>query len=656
MEKNRIYYAAIGWLIILFSFPVNAQESEPDTLNRPDITISDSTRQRDMPAVPDSATTGEKDTSKKGLDLKRGGDLDKPDVIPDSIIGEPIEVPIGGSIYDERVYLSRGIGDEINNQSRLFVVTPGMTGSPHIPVEYLNVAGAEITINELPFVYNGIYRPYLIGTDLNVIPWEIINSVRMRNGTMDFSLGAPPNNLNRSDVELARGPYGYDSPRWRFFRPFSQNTYAYFTLGFKKSRGYLFNTDYDGYHVTGGLQKKILGGKAEIDLWKHRARTGLISFDDLVERLSRQSRGIDRVELRFRRNLISPLKLSVAGLFQRSAQTVGGYVGDVKTKHDVGGGKGSISYEHSDNHVVLGAAYYNTRLYGLSGRRPSVNIFEYFARIDGGRGEFGYIANMAYEWNGTDHGAVLPEVRASYRTSRHAIPFVSFSRDRRFPDLNLLYFDDQIAGLGAGETLDSYRFISNSRLAMPINTYASAGAEFEFETFDALLMISLKKVEDQIRLAYQIDSTGQVDVSPANFNDEYMEVYGKIEGAIGFFSGELSGSYRKWDDEYFSDGLEKGPAAIGFGRISALRQFFIPDLYLGGSLEMRASSRRDYRSILVGYTDSFVVFSGRLEFRYKDFTFWLNENNLENLRYYSLWPFPEEPRVLWWGFRWRFFD
>ncbi len=656
MEKNRIYYAAIGWLIISLISPVLAQESEPETLNRPDVSLSDSTRQPETQVEPDSARGREEGVSKKGPKSRRTPDFDKPDVVPDSISSELAEETIVGSVSDERAYLSRGVGDEIGSQPNLFVVTPGMAGSPQIPVEYLNVAGTEITINDLPFVYNGLYRPYLVGTDLNAVPWEIVNSIRAGNGNLDLSLGAPQHDLNRSDVELAGGPYGYDSSRWRFFRPFDQDTYAYFTLGFKKSSGYFFNTDYDGYHVTGGLKRKILGGKAEIDLWKHRARAGLLSFDDLVQSISRQSRGVNRTEFRYSRTVILPLKVSIAGLFQRSAQTITGYVGEIKTKDDIGGGKGTLSYKRSDISVDLGAAYYNIRLYGLTNRRPSVNLFEYSANIDGNRDELDYAAKMAYEWNGADHGVFLPELRVSYRMRWQTIPFVSVLRNRRIPDLNLLYFDDQVTGLGAGETLDSYRFIGNSSLTMPINTSASAGVEVRFETFDALLMISQKIVDNQIRLAYQADSTGEVDVSPANFDDDYIEMYGKIEGAYGPFSGELAGSYRVWKDEYFSDGLEKGPAAIGFGRISLLQQIFIPDLYFGGSLELRASSRRDYRSILIGYADGFAAFSGRLEFRYKDFTFWLNETNLENLRYYALWPYPKEPRVVWWGFRWRFFD
>jgi hypothetical protein len=656
LEKNRIYYAAIGWLILSFFPPARAQESRPDTLNRPDIGLPDSIRQPEMPEMPDSLKTREDSKSEKMPVSRRGRDLDKLEALPDSILAEPAGKPEAGSLYDQRTYLSRGVGDETKYQSNLFIITPGMAGSPQIPVEYLNVAGPEITINGLPFAYNGLYRPYMIGTDLNVVPWEIVNGIRTGNGIIDFSIGAPPNDVNRSDVELARGPYGYDSPRWRFFRPFNRNTYAYFTLGFKKSSGYFFNTDYNGYHVTGGLKKHILGGKAEIDLWKHRARAGLLSFDDLAGRLSRQSRGIDRAEFRFGRTVISPLEISVTGLFQRSAQTITGYSGEMKTKHDIGGGKGSLCYEYLDGSLGVGAAYYNVRLYGLPDRRPSVNIFEYLAEIDGRRNELAYNAKVKYEWNGADHGAFLPELTVSYRTDWRIAPFISFTGNRRNPDLNLLYFNDQVAGLGIGQTLESYRFLSNIGLVMPITKSASAGVEFEFETFDALMMISRKRVDDQIRLVYDVDSLGEVTVSPVNFDDEFMEVSGKIEAASGPFSGELGGTFRKWKDDYFSDGTEKGPAAVGFGRISFLRQFFIPDLYLGGSLEMQASSRRDYRSVLIGYTDGFAVFSGRLEFRYKDFTFWLNENNLENLGYYSLWPYPEEPRTVWWGFRWRFLD
>jgi len=129
-----------------------------------------------------------------------------------------------------------------------------------------------------------------------------------------------------------------------------------------------------------------------------------------------------------------------------------------------------------------------------------------------------------------------------------------------------------------------------------------------------------------------------------------------LQGEIGPFSGEGSAAYRKWRDRYFSDGLEKGPAAIGFGRISFERGFFIPDLSLGASIELQAASRRDYRSLRVGLTDAYTTISGRVVFSYKDFTFYFNEDNLTGTAYYPLWPYPGAPRALWWEFRWNFFD
>jgi hypothetical protein len=57
-----------------------------------------------------------------------------------------------------------------------------------------------------------------------------------------------------------------------------------------------------------------------------------------------------------------------------------------------------------------------------------------------------------------------------------------------------------------------------------------------------------------------------------------------------------------------------------------------------------------------GYTDAFISLSGRLEFQYKDITFWLNEDNLANSSYITWWPYYEQPRTVWWGMRWLFFD
>jgi hypothetical protein len=649
LEKNRIYHAALGWLIIQLSWSVVAidgAQGQP----QPDVSRPDTTERVGRSSPDDTLLVEDKERAPKE---KVPDEAEKARAAETAVAKSDDEL-VSMSAYEQRMYISRGAADEIRHLSRYYLVTSGDVGQPQLLYNYLNAAGPDITINGLPFVYGGVYRPYLVAFDVDVLPWEILRGATPRNNVLDISLGIPRDTLAGSDVELSRGPYGYSGTRWRFMQPVGKDMYAFFTVGFRKSNGYFPSTDYDGYHVTGGVKKSLLGGDAELDVWKHRARYGLRSFDYLVSQLYRQSRGIDRYEFRFRRPVTDPVSLRLLGVYQRSAKTVSGYGEQAKTRYDLGGGRGWLNIDLPGLSADGGVAYYHVRLYGLADRRPHVNQFEYFARVEGRQESLRENLNLEYSWNGIDHGAFVPEGRVSYNVFGNLGLFAEFSRRRKLPDLLLLYFDDYVTGLGSGQTLETYRFNSTSSLRMPVSSRLSLGLEFDRRKLGARLTVSDVRVDDQIRLGYSADTSGNVVVWPLNFDDRYMEIEGKVNGSLGPFSGEFSAIYRKWDEKYFADGLEKGPAAGGFGRLSFLRQFFIKDLYLGGSLQMQAASRRDYRSILVGYTDAYVVFDGRLEFRYKDFTFWLNENNLLDTRYYSLWPYPEKPRTVWWGFRWKF--
>lgn len=618
-------------------------------------TVADTTKPPLQEIAGDTLRADEKPPTERVKFPVRRDDAETGPTPVDTVGAGSVGDTVSSSAYKQRRYLSRGTGDEIGFISRYYIVTSGDVGQPQLLYKYLNVAGPDVRINGLPFVYGGMYRPYLTAVDLDVLPWEILRDIKSGNGVLNVSPGIPRGSSARSDVELSRGPYGYSGTRWRFAQPVGKDMHAYFTVGFKKSNGYFPNTDYDGYHVCGGVKKSFLGGEGEIDVWQHRARYGLRSFDYLVPQLLRQSRGVYRYEFRFKRPLVDPVNLWVTGLYQRSAKTVDGYGDQIKTKYDLGGGRGSLRLGFWEHTADAGMAYYNVKLYGLPNRSPNVNQFEYFINIEGSRGDWEQKVNLDYAWNGIDHGAFVPELRVSRGFGDKLMLFGEFSRKRKFPDLFLLYFHDYVSGLGAGQTLESYTFDSKSNLRMPIVGTLSLGLESSWHLFNVELSISGVRIDDQIRLSYQADTNGNVVVTPINFDDRYMKIEGRIDGSQGPFSGEFSAIYRKWDDRYLPDGLEKGPAAVGFGRLSFLKEFFIRDLYLGGSLEMQVSSRRDYRSILQGFTDGYAVFDGRLEFRYKDFTFRLNEDNLLDTRYYSLWPYPEKPRTLWWDFRWKFF-
>lgn len=649
MEKSRISHAAFGWLIAcLLAASSAGQDIAPEPLREDTLSVPDTSEVEEGP-LPDSTWQKEKlsiDSSKAVGDTSAA--------VPQAVPAVP-PAPVEPSLYERRPYLSRGVSDEIKPATKLFVVTPGTIGSPRVPVEYLNIAGAEVTVNRLPFLYNGLYRPYLIGTDPGVLPWEILSDYHLRNGILDFTIGFPHDAPQGSDVEVARGPYGYNSTRWRFYQSLNSKTRAYFTVGFKKAKAFYTNSDYNGYHVAGGVSRSILGGKLNIDMWKHRARAGLLSFDFLVSQLDRQSRGIDRGEVNFDRKIRGNLKFALTGLYQRSAQTITGYAPESKTKEDIGGGKGKLYYDANGIGAGISSSYYNTRLYGLSSKEPSLNIYEHrlFLNLRSGRILLG--GDLGYSWSGTDEENIITDNKLAYSLVDSLSAYISFSRDRRFPDLYLLYYGDEVAGLGYPDVLETYRFSSNPGLKSPVSNDASFGVKYGSHGISANAEVSLRKIERQIRLLYSESAPGSLVVAPVNFDDQFVETTVDFSGEKGPVSLVLTASYRKWKERYFAGGLEKGPSAVGFAALSFERRFFIDDLYLGASIETQASTRRDYRSIQIAYTDAFIILNGRFIFRYKDFAFYLNEDNLSSSGYYPLPPYPGTPRNVWWGFRWRFF-
>jgi len=563
--------------------------------------------------------------------------------------------------YYERKFMSKGIADDLKGLSGIFIGSQGPVGSPQIPFSYLNVPGVELTVNDHPYLYNDIYRPYKIGADLNSLPWEILNSARWNDersldNRIHLDLGRPPDDENRSDVEVFRGPYSYNANRWRFFRPFGRKTYGYFTLGFKKSSGYLQNSDYDGYHVAGGASRVVKGGLLKIDLWKYRARSGVNSFDYLTPQMQRHSRTTHRYEVSYSREFEPVFDLELSGMYQKNELIVKDIGDTLSIDNDIGGGTVSGGRELPLGRIDLGMNYYRLRTFKLEHIEPGINIFEYYGKLSGDSNRLSYRGELKYSWNGADHGEFLPAAFLSYEFSKFINPFASFSRSRRIPDLNLLYFNEEIDGLGQGDFLNSYSFESSPHLNFPVTSKYTIGNKSRMGPLQWQTGISYIRIKNQIYLSYLAENGGIYTVKPINFDDEYIEINGSLNFRYGFVDCEAGGAIRSWKDRYFADNLEKGPRALGFGRLEVLKSFFFDDLFLGGSLEFRGSTRQDYRSINVGLTDWFGVLNGRLEFHYKDFIFWWNEDNLINSGYTTWWPYPETARTLWWGFRWRFYD
>ncbi len=657
MEKNRIYNAAAGTLILVlscFNFAF-CQEVKPDSIKIPVPILIDSTKT----LTPVDSSSHLSDSLKSiikpdSLKLAKGINPLSMDTLKIDTTAEIL------STYQKRIYLSQGIADETKGIPGSFLISPGPVGSPRILDEYLNVPGNDIYINGMPFLYNGINRPFVIGIDMETIPWETINNIERNSDIsncdgIDFRMGRPANNDNKSDVELARGPYGYNGSRWRFFRPFGQKAYGYFTLGFKKSGGYFDNSDYNGYHVSGGITANILNGTFSADLWKHRAKAGLNSFEYLIPQVSRQSRGIDRGEFKFVRKLKTSALMNISTVFQRNAQTIYGYANPLTANLNLSGGIFSVVDSLKGKTLEAGIKYYNMHMTGAVRNSPQVNDYDFYSRLNWLFEKWRYDIKLDYAWNKIDKSTLLPYGIVKYDLSTNLTPYFSVARYRRLPDMNLLYLNDTVENLGISGHLESYKLISNPDLHSPQTTKAAIGLQSKFGKFSTNIGVSYKTIDSQIYLNYS-DSSGNFVARPTNFNDRFIELIVSAEGSVGPFSGEISGTVRRWNDKYFADGLEKDPAAIGFGRISVLKQFFIPKLYLGGSFEARVMTRRDYRSLIDGHADAFVATSGRLEFRYLDFTFWLNEENILNSAYTTLWPYNEAARLVWWGFRWDFID
>jgi len=204
LETNRISSTAGSYLLaaIISATSLSAQVAPPDSV------------QKILPPAGDTLAVSQSQIDESQIP---SNDTLFPAIsIPESLVAETLSTEIAPTIFHDRIYLSKGPADEIKSIAGIFMRSPGPVGSPAIPLEYLNVSDLEIKLNGLPFPYQGLYRPYVIGTDINTIPWEILNSIEWnpRNGYidgLDFQVGRPADNSNRSDIVIDRGGYRYDA-------------------------------------------------------------------------------------------------------------------------------------------------------------------------------------------------------------------------------------------------------------------------------------------------------------------------------------------------------------------------------------------------------------------------------------------------------------
>ncbi|MCJ7457600.1 MAG: TonB-dependent receptor plug domain-containing protein [candidate division Zixibacteria bacterium] len=165
----------------------------------------------------------------------------------------------------------RSLGDILKRNRLIDVTRYGTYGQP----EYATLWGGTsrqflVYQDGISFLGQALYLPQTGDFDLFTVPLENIESIQLIDNPMvnilgkDIGLGGLRIKTKEyktqkpfSRINFERGPYGYRRTQIDFGNQLARKLDFYFTGGWKKSDGYIANSDFESLYLTGNLLYKM---------------------------------------------------------------------------------------------------------------------------------------------------------------------------------------------------------------------------------------------------------------------------------------------------------------------------------------------------------------------------------------------------------------
>jgi outer membrane receptor protein involved in Fe transport len=508
--------------------------------------------------------------------------------------------------------------------------------------------------------------------DLNSIPVENIEKIEIFPSGMAnlWARGSGLGGINiitkdykgsepYSRVMADRGPYGYHRTQVELGRGVTSRGKIYLTGGFKKSDGYLTNSDYDGMSfsekTTFSLKKNL---NLRVSAYQYETKMGIPLFPSVnIEdtRKKEDNWGIAS-SLLFEQNQNSLLRLEFrydkqeqklrSTSFGFGIEKVNRLFSLKATQTFKGGKRHNLKIEAYADREKFEAENFDHVAYGtyLSfsdfvniNEKINLLLFSKIENKDKFKVNFSGLAGISYQ--------IAPEVNL----------FSTFGRFVNYPQAMDLYWNP--FSLDLNDTMVNYMEEGNPNLKSEKSTIFDLGAGFRKKIFRINCLLFKSRVNDfiywdnidtSIAYGYFKPINTKADIWGMNLNSSLL-FFKRFKSFISYCFKESKDLNKKL---FFP----QSPKHSFFGYLQYENEFLKREIGLKFRLEANILSERFLDEYEKDKEPEVAILNGKITIRFLDFHFYYVVENITDRVYRLTRDYPMPERSYYWGFYWEFFD
>jgi len=565
----------------------------------------------------------------------------------------------------------KDLGDILQMTSMLNIVKTGPPGQ----LEVGSLGGnrnLRIFIDGILYEQQSLDLPQKGVLDLNSIPVEDIEKIELFTPGIAnlWGRGSGLGGINiiskdykgiepYSRATMERGPYGYHRAQVELGRSLTSRGKIYLTGGFKKSDGYLINSDYDGMSFSG---KTTFSLKNNLNLkffaYQYRTKMGLPLFPSANIKDTRKKEnnwGITS-SLLFKQKKDSLFRLDLS--YDKQEQ-------NLKSK--------LFGFENKKIDKLFGLRAIQTLKWG---KRHDLKIEAYADRkkleapdLDhpayGGYLSFSDLVNMSEKINFLLFSTIEKDEGfkvnfsglggVSYQIAPVVNLFSAFGKFANYPQAMDLYWKP--LSLNLNDTIGNYMEDGNLDLKKAKSTLFDFGANWKKENLRISFSLFKSRIDDFVYWT-NIDTSfvyghwkpvnTKADIQGVNVNS-FLSWLNHFKSSISYCFKESKYSNKRLFFPY-------SPKHSLFGYLQYENEFLKKEIGLKLRLETNILSERFLDEYEKDKEPSVVILNGKITLRFLDFHFYYVVENITDRVYRLAEGYPMPERSLFWGFYWEFFD
>jgi outer membrane cobalamin receptor len=568
--------------------------------------------------------------------------------------------------------MAESFGDLLQMKSLIDIVKIGPWGQPENVYLSGNGRGVNIFIDGNLIQQQDLYFPQKGEQDLNSISLSNVSRVEFLPAglanlwgggsgvmgvnvvTKDFD-GDQPYSRALTD----RGPFGFHRTGVELGRGLATRGKIYLTGEFKKSDGYLLNSDYDGISLSG---KTTFNLTRNMDLklfaYQYQTKMGLTSFPDAnFQDTRRKVNNWGTVTSLLRQEKPSSV-LNLSFRYDKQNQEVksSSYGFETKKSEEMYALTATQTFIFKERHYIKAEGY---------GERKSFEALKIRQRVYGGYLSLADVVTANPRLKLLLFSKIEKEEKldagfsfsggVSYLIANNVSLFSTCGRFVGYPTLmDRFWLPDS---LYLKNTTTDYIEEGNHSLASQKSFVADFGANIQKENYHIGTYIFHSLIDDFIFWS-NVDTT--IYFGHFKSIDSKASIWGtNLNVSCRFFDhmkSYLSYSFKKGKDSRRKTQLPYSPEHSLFGFIEFENEFLKREIGLKLRLETNVLSERFMDEYQKDKEPGVATVNGKITIRFLDFHFYYVARNITNQAYRLSADYLMPERTFWWGFYWEFFD